>query len=440
MLIKIPYCPRHPQTEIHPQLDSHRFNVLVAHRRMGKSVLCINHTIKKAIQNKLGSPRYAFIAPYLKQAKMIAWDFLKRFSAPIPGIQINESELSVELPNKAKIWLIGADNPEAIRGTYFDGVVLDEYAQIKPWVFNEIVRPTLVDRNGWCIFGGTPRGQNQFLEIYQTAQKKVAAGDQDWWHGIYRADETNVIPVDELVQLKATLSDKIYRQEFLCSFEASTDNVLIPIDLVSSACDKNVMEYDVRDFPVIIGVDPARFGDDKSVIAIRQGQLLRAILPISKVDNMTLAGMVADKIVKYKADAVFIDAGRGEGVIDRLRQLSHEVQEINFGGKPSSGMYANKRAEIWDKMREWLEQGGALPPGNQDLKADLSSPSYDFDASNKMRLESKEEIKERLGRSPDMADALALTFSVSVVRKKQNRMDDPDLGYKLSSMTARRQP
>ncbi len=415
-VIKIAYTPRFPQDLVHKELEAHRFNVFVAHRRMGKSVMFVNHTIKKALTNTLRAPRYAFIAPFLKQAKMIAWDYFKRYGMVIPGSSANESDLSLMLPNKAKITLFGADNPEAMRGTYFDGVVLDEYGQFKKGVFAEIIRPTLVDRKGWAVFGGTPKGLNEFYDIHEQALKAVATGNKEWWTGLYRADETKVIDEDELMQLKATISDRIYRQEFLCDFSAEADNVLIPIDLVSAACARVIREEELRGAPVILGVDVARFGDDRSVIVMRKGLGMYMPKVISKMDNMTLAGMVATEINKHKPDAVFIDAGRGEGVIDRLRQVGHKVQEVNFGGKPTeSGMYSNKRTEMWDKMRAWLEAGGALPK-LQEIKSDLTTPTYDFDAANRMRLESKEDIKERLGRSPDIADALALTFAYHVTK------------------------
>lgn len=417
-VITIPYHPRFPQNVIHPKIEAHRFWVLVAHRRLGKSVLAINHLIKKATQNTLLQPRYAFVAPWLKQAKLIAWDYLKRYSAPIPGTKVNESELSVEFPNRAKVWLFGADNPDAIRGTYLDGAVLDEYALIKPEVFGEIIRPALADRNGWCGFIGTPKGQNQFLEVYEKAQKNMAEGDPNWWCSLYRADETGVIPQDELAQMKSVLSEATYRQEFLCDFTAASENVLIPIDLVSQAAARKLVDRDVMYAPKVLGIDVARFGNDRSVIFRRQG--LQAFTPkvFSQIDNMTFAGHAAAEINDFRPDAVFIDAGRGEGVIDRLRQLGYRVSEVNFGGQPLNPTYKNKRAEMWDLMREWLEHGGAIP-NMPDLKSDLVIPTYDFDPANRMRLEEKEKIKERLGKSPDLGDALALTFSFPVNTRRE---------------------
>ena len=129
---------------------------------------------------------------------------------------------------------------------------------------------------------------------------------------------------------------------------------------------------------------------------------------------MELAARVAVQIAEHSPQAVFVDAGRGEGVIDRLRQLGHSVIEINFGGQAMRPeRYANKRAEMWADLAAWLKAGGTIP-NHMDLKTDLSTPTYSFDAAGRMVLESKDKIKERLGRSPDLADALALTFALPV--------------------------
>jgi hypothetical protein len=182
--------------------------------------------------------------------------------------------------------------------------------------------------------------------------------------------------------------------------------------------------------PRVLGVDPARFGDDRSVIFPRQG--LQAFDPITfqGVDNMQLAARVAEKISSWEPDAVFIDAGAGSGVIDRLRQLGHDVIEVPFGGKASDPAFLNKRAEMWFAMRDWLRSGGAIPD-QVVLKQDLGAPTYWFDAAGRKVLEPKDEIKKRIQRSPDYADALALTFAHPVGKKRigsPGRFSDP-LGY-----------
>lgn len=409
--IVIPYKPRFPQTEIHEKLEQFRFVVLVAHRRMGKTVLVINHLIKQALLCKRENGMFAYVAPFKNQAKTIAWEYLKKYTEPIPGRVVNEQELFVRLPSGAKVRIFGADNPDALRGLYFDGIVLDEVAQMDPYVWNEVIRPALSDRNGFAVFIGTPKGINLFYELYSRAR---SGGDSGWYAAMHRADETGVLPPEELAALKKDMSDNAYRQEYLCDFTASSEDVLITIDLAAEAAARVRTEGDISGLPVILGVDVARFGDDSSVIFRRQGLCAFEPLEFRGLDNMELASRVAVQIAEHSPQAVFVDAGRGEGVIDRLRQLGHSIVEINFGGQAMRPeRYANKRAEMWAELAAWLKAGGTIP-NHMDLKTDLSTPTYSFDAAGRMVLESKDKIKERLGRSPDMADALALTFAMPV--------------------------
>lgn len=424
------YRPHQQQQEIHKALLKHRFAVLVCHRRFGKTVLAINTLIDAALRCQKKNGRYAYVAPYLKQAKQIAWLYLCQYALVVPNTRKNESELYIEFPNGARITLYGADNAEAMRGIYLDGIVPDEMADYKPNVWGEIIRPALADRKGWSLFIGTPKGMNQFYELYQFAQT-----DPDWYAAVYRADETNLpwLDAEELALARKSMSDAQYRQEFLCDFSASADNTLITIDLVSAAAAKKPHDDMVRGLPLIFGVDVARFGDDRSCLVMRRG--LRCYEPTvwTGVDNMFLAGELARIIEQFKPDAVFIDAGRGEGVIDRLRQLGFRVTEVNFGGKPSNNRYTNKRSEMWDGIADWLRAGGCLPNHN-DLKTDLCVPMYKFDAGNKMVLESKDKIKERGGRSPDIADALALTFAHPVFPITEQAQQVADIDYDLFAL------
>lgn len=197
-------------------LARRRFNVWVCHRRFGKSVLTLCILLKDAYENPRAAPRYAYIAPLYKQAKAIAWDYLKRLTRTLPGTSTNEAELRLDLPTGARIQLLGADNPDALRGIYLDGVVFDEYAQMVPRVWGEIVRPALADRQGWAIWIGTPWGRNHFYDLY--TQAPAAA---DWHTALYRASETGVIRPQELASAQAQMSPEEYDQEFECSWAAA---------------------------------------------------------------------------------------------------------------------------------------------------------------------------------------------------------------------------
>lgn len=412
--VVIPYTPRPIWRDtIHPALTRYRFAVLVCHRRFGKTVGTVNEMLKKAILNERKAPVYAYVAPYRNQAKRVAWEYLKYYTSPIPGRNVNESELYIELPTRharspgARLYIIGADHPDALRGIYLDGVILDEYADIKPELWGGVIRPALADREGWAVFIGTPKGQNQFYEMYQHAEKSAG-----WYSCIYRADETGVLPEEELADMKAQMTDMEIRQELLCDFTASASDVVIPIDLVSAAAERELTERDVEGQPVILGVDVARFGDDRTVLCVRQGLWLKDIRTFTGLSTMEVANRVIDCINQYRPQAVFIDAGAmGAGVIDRLRQLQYQVSEVNFGEAAlSTDRYANIRAEMYFKCRDWLTSGGALPK-NAELKTELSTVEYKFNPSGRIVLEPKEKLKERTGKSPDLADALVLTFA-----------------------------
>lgn len=415
MQVVIPYKPRYPQTEIHPQLESHRFSVLVAHRRMGKTVTAVNHLLKRSFIDRKVRGFYAYIAPFRNQAKTIAWAYLKHFTENIPLLKINEGDLSITLPTGVTIRIFGADNPDALRGLYFDGVVIDEVAQIKPELWGEILRPALADRRGWAVFIGTPKGVNLFSQMYDKALKMQSEGNSDWLALLYSVDQTHVIPPAELESLRKEMSENEFRQEFLCDFNAAADDALISIDVVRAAAGKVYMDSDYKHAPVVMGIDVARFGSDASVIFRRQGLVAYPPIVIRKMDNMLLADRIASEIYQHNPMNVFIDAGQGQGVIDRLRQMGVAVTEVPFGGTACrSERYANRRIEMWAGMRDWLNQGGSIPP-DPILQADLCAPTYGFTAKGLQILEAKEKIKERIGRSPDLADALALTFAVPIV-------------------------
>lgn len=405
-LIDTGYKPRWFQREIHQRLK--RFSVLVLHRRAGKTVLAVNQLIHSCLTAKRNDARFGYIAPYLKQSKSIAWDYVKLYTRAVPGMRYNESELAADFPNGSRLRLFGADNPDTMRGLYFDGVVPDEVADMRPETWGEVIRPALADRKGWCLFIGTPKGMNLFYDLYQQGQT-----DPAWYSAIYRADETGAIDAEELDLARRAMSDAQFRQEFLCDFAAATDNTLITIDVVAAAVKRVVTERDLAGLPRILGVDVARFGDDRSVIQKRQGFAAFPPQVIKGADNMHLVGLVAQEAVAWKANAIFIDAGRGEGVIDRLRQLGFQVVEVNFGAKATQPRFVNKRAEMWSDMATWLAVGGAIP-NEPELKTDLCVPTYSYDAANRFKLESKDEIKARGLRSPDLGDALALTFAYPV--------------------------
>ena len=425
MTIDLGYRPRGWQKECHRHKK--RFSVFALHRRAGKTELAIMELIDKAMKFKLELGMFVYIAPFLKQAKAIAWQRLKQKLGPLMiagAVEINEGDLSVTFKhNGCIIRLFGGDNPDAMRGLRVDGAVIDEVAQIKPEVWIDIIQPALSDRLGWAMFIGTPAGINLFSEIYYKAEHL-----DDWHAARYTVYDTHAIAAAEVERLKRDMSETSFAREYLCDFSAAGDDQLISLSDCEEAARRVYTDKDVLDAPKILGVDPARFGDDRSVIFKRQG--LQAFTPLvyRGIDNMDLAARVAAQIEQWMPDAVFIDSGAGAGVIDRLRQLGYDVTEVPFGGKATMpNLFVNRRAEMWWGMKEWLDLGGAIPNDNA-LKQELATPIYWFDSAGRKVLEPKDEIKKRLqgGGSPDMADALALTFAYPV--KKRPMIDIYDRG------------
>lgn len=211
--ITLGYGPRRVFVPYHDRKQ--RWAIIVAHRRCGKTVATINDLIKAAILCPRDHGRYAYVAPFLSQAKEVAWEYIKRFAEPLITDK-NEAELWVQLLNGARIRVHGADNPDRLRGAYLDGVILDEYADMRPTVWGEVIRPMLADREGWATFIGTPKGKNAFWKLWQDAQ-----GSPNWFAGMLRASETGLISAAELADAARDMTPEQYAQEFECSFDAA---------------------------------------------------------------------------------------------------------------------------------------------------------------------------------------------------------------------------
>lgn len=214
IVLESPYRARDQFKPLHKRLV--RWSIVVAHRRAGKTVACVNELIRRACGSKMSNPRFAYIAPQLNQAKDIAWSYLKEGAAFIPGTKINESELWIELPGGKRIRIYGADNPDRLRGIYLDGAVLDEFGDMDPTVWTQVIRPALSDRKGWAIFIGTPKGKNTFHKLWTGAED-----DDDWFRLSLKASETGLLDGKELADARKMMSDAEYAQEYECSFEAA---------------------------------------------------------------------------------------------------------------------------------------------------------------------------------------------------------------------------
>ena len=332
-------------------------------------------------------------------------------------------------PAHERLWRADAipwseTNTEAFAGLHNAGrrvvLIFDEASAIHDKIW-EVSEGALTDKDTeiiWFAFGNPTRNTGRFRECFGRFRHRWACGQID----SRTVEGTNAEQIAKWIEDYGEDSDFV-RVRVRGVFPRAGSMQFIASDVVDAAAirDPHVELLD----PLVMGVDVARFGDDQSVIYFRKGRDGRTFPPIKLrgVETMTLASRVADEYHQRQADALFVDGGGvGAGVVDRLRQLGLPVLEVNFGGKPDrvtmgleEGLYANKRAEMWGLMREWLK-GGAIPD-DAELKADLTGTEYGYNKDSAIQLERKEDMKKRGLASPDIADALALTFAYPVARR-----------------------
>jgi phage terminase large subunit len=224
--IVLGYAPRDQFVPFH--MRTQRWACLVAHRRAGKTVACLMDLLDAALRCDKRDGRFAFISPTYAMAKDAVWLYLKRFTADIPGVEQRESDLMVILPNGARVRLYGSDNYHRLRGIFLDGCILDEYADMAPQAWPEVIRPALSDRRGWAVFIGTPRGRNDFWRIHEHAKQ-----DPTWFSAVLKASETGLLPEEELADLRKMLTPEAFEQELQCSFDAAILGAYYGRDIVA---------------------------------------------------------------------------------------------------------------------------------------------------------------------------------------------------------------
>jgi phage terminase large subunit len=225
-IYRVKYKPRAQFLPFH--MRSQRFACMVVHRRGGKTVASINEAVARAIYTKKEDARYAYIAPFRNQAKDLAWTYLRRFTDGITE-KVSESELSVTFAhNKARIRIYGADNPESFRGIYLDGVIVDEYGDMSPIIWGQILLPTLMDRKGWAVFIGTFKGRNHFWKIYERSQGRSLLANEDpgyfhknWFSYLLPASKSTIYTQAEFDAVRAETDEEEWQQEYECNPDAA---------------------------------------------------------------------------------------------------------------------------------------------------------------------------------------------------------------------------
>lgn len=314
-------------------------------------------------------------------------------------------------------------NAETIKSLEGYSVAWFEEAQTCSQRSLDLLRPTIRAPGSELWFTWNPRARTDPVDKFFRAKPpsdaivvKANYSDNPWFPAELEGERLR----DE------TGDEARYRNIWLGDYEDQSDKQLISAKVVDRAMTTKVEV--TRQDEKIMAVDVARYGDDETVICFRRGRdaYSEPWVHLSKLDTMEVAARVATHFDRVKPDALFVDeTGVGAGVVDRLKQLGYPVTPVNFGSKPdgmTDAKVANKRAEMWVRMREWLNGVSAIPD-DQALAAQLTAVEYKHDANNAILLEKKEDMKRRGLPSPDRADALALTFAYPVMA---NETEEPD--------------
>lgn len=315
--------------------------------------------------------------------------------------------------SQAQLW--SEENPDAFAGVHNQNgmlLVFDEASGIPSaiWKVSEGFFTDPTANRFHFVFSNPRRNTGEFFECFHRYRSYWRRRNLD----SRTVEGTDKALLQQIVDKYGEDSDEA-RIEVKGEFPRQGDKQFISRSIVMDAVARTVDPDEWA--PLIMGVDPARFGDDSTVICFRQGRNGRVIPPtrMKGADNMAVANKCAELISKYKPDAVCIDAGNGTGIIDRLREMKFKVHEVWFGGSSPEPEWANLRTYMWAQMRDWLK--GACIPNDIELIDDLTAPEYKFmGTSDKQTLESKDHMKSRGFASPDYGDALACTFSIKVAR------------------------
>ena len=366
------------------------------------------------------------------------WARLSRFADcwQVPAMSLYSAEDGREKSWRADAIPWSENNTEAFAGLHNKGkrivLIFDEAAAIADRVW-EVAEGALTDENTeiiWLVFGNPTRNTGRFRECFGKYRHLWQTRKID----SRTVEGTNRAYLDELAATYGEDSD-VVKVRVRGEFPSQSVSQFIASDAVQQAQERQLQVKD-QGAACILGVDIARFGDDQSIIRGRMGRDGRVIPPIKwrGMDTVFSAHKVAEAMRKYNPDAVFIDGGGvGGGVVDILKSQGYKVIEVNFGSAARESLkYANKRAEMWANMREWLTTGVVDP--DVELTDDLVGVEYGFDKDGRLLLEKKEDMKKRGLASPDNGDALALTFA-EPVQRKDLRTSRFGMGRNVQSVT-----
>jgi hypothetical protein len=347
-------------------------------------------------------------------AELKRW--VKELPQPIQDL-LDVKQERIELKSSATEAFISArtsraEQPEALQGVHSDNVMLvaDEASGVPEAVF-EAAAGSMSGHNALTILLGNPvRSSGFFFDTHNRLK-------DEWWTKRVSCIDSKRVSKEYVDDMKSRYGEEsnAFRIRVLGEFPKSDDDTIIPMDLLESAKHRDTRAYE--DAPIVWGLDVARFGSDSSVLCKRQSNVVHTLERWRNLDLMQLTGAVVAQYEacdhKSKPAEILVDSiGLGAGVVDRLIELKLPARGINVSESPAmGGTYLNLRAELWHKAKAWLEKRDCKIPNNEDLIGELATVRYTFTSNGKIKIESKDDIRRRGLKSPDMADAFVLTFA-----------------------------
>jgi len=301
-----------------------------------------------------------------------------------------------------------ADRPEALAGIHSENVLIiaDEASAIPEPVFESAAGSMSGHSASTVLIGNPTRNTGLFFKTHHQLKS-------DWYTMHVSCRDNPLVSEDFINQIKATYGENsnAFRVRVLGEFALREDDVLIAAELVDGAMDRDIVLDRLE--PIIYGIDVARFGDDRTCIVKRQGQIVTEIKSWNGADLMETVGRIVHEAETDKPAEICVDSiGLGSGVADRLRELGHNVRDVNVSESAAMNPQAARlRDELWLAVRDWLNQRTCKLPSSDELRQELCAPTYGFTSNGKIKVEGKSEMKRRGMRSPDIADALCLTFA-----------------------------
>lgn len=413
--VRVPIPKPHSKVQQRIVESRVRHQVVFAGRRWGKTVAGVLRVVRGVT---VEPGLYWWVGISWRSASMKrAWRQLCGIARQVwrgigesPEKYIRRSKAEVVFPGGGEVWLRTAQRPDSLAGEGVRGVVLDEFSLMDEQVWTEYVDATLLDYGGWALFLGVPKGENWAARLWREAHYR------EGWVAIRQTTYDNPrIDKAAIDARRAKVPEWLFRQEYLAEISGSTES-LVPFAWAEQA---RVREREPEaDAPVVMGIDVAWSGEDRTVLLCRQGSVVTRCVVVEQRDPMEVVGLAIRYGREWGVQYYCVDSiGLGAGVATRLSEQGYEVVCVNAAERApeEEGLVmqpANMKAYLWIKLWEWIQQDAALCCEHADtLAVEVSTPQLLVASDGRMRVEDKRQLAKRGVRSPDLADALALTFA-----------------------------